>query len=258
MKTFRLVAIIFLISLHMSVFAEVRTPLKLCFEDAAQRPWTMPDGSGLNIELLRKVELQIGERFELSAKPWKRCLEEVKHGVIDGYFGAAYSEERQIFSVFPSLADGQLDTASALNEDVARVFIDKNSAARWDGKRFRGVSQAILVQRGYLVGDILREQGEKIREIRQIDEAFDLLIKQRAEVAILQGIDAYFLTRHDQRYKDRIEIYASPFVNLPMFLAFSRTAYTRDANRIQAIWAAIKTIRQSSSYQLLLEAASQR
>src|SRR5262245_22524601 len=27
-------------------------PLRLCFEDVEQRPWSLPDGSGLNFELL--------------------------------------------------------------------------------------------------------------------------------------------------------------------------------------------------------------
>jgi polar amino acid transport system substrate-binding protein len=30
-------------------------PLKFCYEDIPQAPWTMPDGTGLNIELLKRA-----------------------------------------------------------------------------------------------------------------------------------------------------------------------------------------------------------
>ncbi len=57
-----------------------QTHLKFCFEDEVQFPWTKPDGSGLTIELLKRVEERLGERFEFIAKPWKRCQGEVSNG----------------------------------------------------------------------------------------------------------------------------------------------------------------------------------
>ena len=167
---------LFVFALWLSCWpAQAQTALKLCFEDEAQIPWTRPDGSGLTIELLKRVEEKLGERFEFIAKPWKRCQEEVRTGVLDGYFGAAASEERQRFSVYPSLPSGEVDVSSALHIDRTRIFMRNNSAVTWDGKNLSQVKRPIVVQRGYLIGNMLVKQGFKIREVRTLNEGLNLL-----------------------------------------------------------------------------------
>lgn len=234
---------------------QAQTSLKFCYEDVAQNPWTLPNGTGLNIELLKRVEEILGERFELIPKPWKRCQEEVRNGVLDGYFGAAVSAERQQFSVYPSLPGGEIDTASALNIDHTRIFIRNNSQVTWDGKNLGKINTAIVVQRGYLVGSLLEKQGYKIREIRTLEDGLKLLITGEAEVAILQGIDALHMAKQDPRYKDHLKCHPLPFLSLHLYLPINQQRYQRDSKRFQAIWSAIKTVRNSASYQQLLENA---
>ena len=77
--------------------------LHFCFEDVDQRPWSTPTGTGLNFDLLKRVEGMLGEHFIIAPKPWKRCLEEVRRGTIDGAIGAGDSPERRQFAVFPML-----------------------------------------------------------------------------------------------------------------------------------------------------------
>jgi polar amino acid transport system substrate-binding protein len=231
------------------------TPLKFCFEDTPQAPWTMPDGSGLNLELLKRVERRLGENFELVAKPWKRCLEEVRTGVQDGLIGSAVAPERQQFSVFPTMSDGSADRTAALNEDQARVYIRKNSKANWDGQNLTNVKQAILVQRAYLVGSILQKRGFQIKEIRSIHEALELLAKGTADIAILQSIEAENLVKYDSSIKDKVRSAETSFVSLPMYLPVNNKTYTQDPRRIESIWNAIREIRASSEYRQLLNAA---
>lgn len=235
--------------------AQSQTTLKFCYEDVAQSPWTMPDGSGLNIELLKRVEELLGERFEFIPKPWKRCQEEVKTGVLDGYFGAAVSPERQQFSIYPSLPDGSIDTTSALNIDHTRIFLRNDSKVSWDGKSLTKVNSAIVVQRGYLVGAILEKQGFKIREIRTLDEGLKLLATGEAEVAILQGLDALHMVKQDPRFKSILQSHPLAFLSLYLYLPINQQRYQREPKRFQAIWNGIKTIRNSTSYQQLLENA---
>lgn len=235
-----------------------QTTLKFCFEDEAQIPWTRPDGSGLTIELLKRVEEKLNERFEFIAKPWKRCQEEVRTGVLDGYFGAGVSEERQRFSVYPSLPDGQVDVSSALHIDRTRVFLRNDSAVTWDGKNLLQVKKPIVVQRGYLIGNMLVKQGFKIREVRTLNEGLRLLANNEAEVAILQGIEALHLAKQDVQLNTVIHIHPLAFVSLPLHLAISRHSYQRDPQRFQMIWNTIKSTRNSASYQQQLEAENLR
>src|SRR6185295_13422297 len=98
-------------------------PLRLCFEDVDQRPWSTPDGKGLNFELLKRVELLLNEHFIYSPKPWKRCLSELKIGQVDAVVGAADAIDRRAWSRIPQLPDGREDPGRALFEDAALVFL---------------------------------------------------------------------------------------------------------------------------------------
>lgn len=235
--------------------AQTVTPLKLCFEDTPQAPWTMPDGTGLNIELLKRVELQLGEKFEFSAKPWKRCLDELKTGVQDGVFGSAVSAERRQFALFPSNPDGSDDSSAALNEDHARVYIRNGSKVSWDGKNLINVNQPVLVQRAYLVANILQQKGFQVREVRTIHEALQLLASGKAEVAILQGADAENLVKLDSNYRQKILSITPHFLYLAMYLPINQQTYARDPARIQAIWNMIRQVRATPEYKQLMNAA---
>nr|WP_315486299.1 transporter substrate-binding domain-containing protein [uncultured Undibacterium sp.] len=252
--SFFLICNLLALSLHSDKALAV-TPLKFCFEDAPQAPWTLPDGRGLNLELLKRVERRLGENFELISKPWKRCLEEVRTGVQDGLIGSAVAPERLQFSVFPSMADGSTDRTAALNEDQAKVYIRQNSKANWDGQNLTDVRQAIVVQRAYFVGSLLKKQGFQIKEVRSIQEALELLAKGAADLAILQGVEAEDLVKYDSNIKGKIRSAETSFVSLPMYLPVNRKTYTHDPRRIEAIWNAIREIRASSEYRQLLTAA---
>jgi polar amino acid transport system substrate-binding protein len=238
--------------------AQAQTPLKFCFEDTPQSPWTMPDGSGLSIELLKRVEEILGERFELIAKPWKRCQEEVRLGVLDGYFGAAVSAERLHFSVYPSLRDGTVDLNAALNSVQTKLFMRAQSEVSWDGKKLQGVKQAIVVQRGYLIGNLLQKQGFKIHEVRNAEEALHRLSKGAADLAILREMDADYLSTREPGFKGGIQIHPLPFMDLPLYLAVNKNVFKQNPKRIQTIWSTIKSQRHSASYQQLVESTGAR
>jgi polar amino acid transport system substrate-binding protein len=258
-KTIKNIKLVLFFSLifPISITGAVRaaTPLKFCFEDVPQAPWTMPDGTGLNIELLKRVERQLGEKFEFVAKPWKRCLDELRTGVQDGAFGSAVSADRRRFSLFPSNPDGSDDSSAALNEDHARVYIRKDSKAKWNGKNLLNVRQPILVPRAYLVADILQQQGFQIREIQTIHEALQLLAMGKAEVAILQGAEVENLVKFDSNYRSKINSVAPHFLSLSMYLPINQQTYARDPRRIKAIWNAIRQVRATPEYKQLVNAA---
>src|SRR5471032_2142460 len=85
-------------------------PLTLCFEDVPQRPWSTPAAKGLNFDLLNRVQKQLGEHFVYTAKPWRRCLQELRVGTVDAVIGAADSAERRHYAIIPTLPDGHSDT----------------------------------------------------------------------------------------------------------------------------------------------------
>lgn len=224
-------------------------PLLLCFEDVPQTPWTMPDGTGLNIDLLKRVEKMLGENFEFSARPWARCLKEVREGSVDGLFGAADTEERRHWGVYPTLQDGRSDTRRALHVDSFNVFLRVGGQASWDGKELRAPGKGVLVQRGYVTADILRQRGFKVQEATTSGpDAIRQLAAGMFDVAVIQGVEPELFLRSDAALTKRVTASKTPYELLPSYLIIGRLTYDRDPKRIEAIWKAIDMVRRSPEY----------
>jgi polar amino acid transport system substrate-binding protein len=238
-------------STHVLAMAD---PLKFCFEDAPQKPWTYPDGTGLNFDLLKRVEGLLKEKFVYSAKPWTRCQEEVKTSQLNGFFATSDSVERRAYSVFPTLSDGKADPSAALYEDHFKVYLRLGGNGSWDGKILNNAKRDVIVQRGYFVASVLRVQGFKTNETaKTAEEGLRLLAAGAAEVAVLQGDEAEDLVKRDSRFKGIILITPTPYAVLQMYLAIDQKTYQENPTRIKAIWDAIRVIRGSAEYKKLLE-----
>jgi polar amino acid transport system substrate-binding protein len=236
--------------------ASTPAPLTLCYEDVAQRPWSMPGGTGLNFELLKRVEKQLGEHFIYAAKPWRRCLEEARLGTVDGVIGAADSVERRSYGVFPALPDGRADPARALFEDSVNIFLRNGGSASWDGVHLNSPNGDVAVQSGYMVATMLRQQGLRPRElVKSAEDGLRLLTTGLFDVAVLQGMEAEALARDDPRFQGKVMQAPPPYLEMAFHLLISRKTYTRDAHRIDAVWRAIGNVRQAPDYRQLLNEA---
>jgi polar amino acid transport system substrate-binding protein len=240
----------------MSAHAGKEPPLRLCFEDVDQRPWSTPNGKGLNFDLLNRVKLLLNEQFIYSAKPWKRCLSELKSGHIDAVIGAADAVERRSWSRIPQLPDGREDSSRALFEDAALVFLRVGGNASWDGRELVAPGRVVVVQSGYLVGQQLRDKGYVAHDtVKSAADALRMLAAGSFDVAVLQGLEASRLAQHDARFKGRVQQAALPYSTVHLHLMVGSTTYRRDPQRIEAIWQAIGSVRQSREYRQLEEEA---
>lgn len=231
-------------------------PLRLCFEDVDQRPWSTPGGKGLNFELLKRVELLLNEQFIYSPKPWKRCLSELKIGQVDAIVGAADSIERREWSRIPQLADGREDPGRALFEDQALVFLRVGGSGSWDGHELVAPSRVVIVQSGYLVAQRLRERGYLPHDtVKSAADALRMLTVGGYDVAILQGLEASRLAQDDARFKGRVKQAELPYSTVNLHLMVGSGVYRRDPQRVEAIWQAIGTVRQTKEYRQMEEEA---
>jgi polar amino acid transport system substrate-binding protein len=227
-------------------------PLRLCYEDVPQPPWTMPDGSGLNIELLKRVEALLGERFILSQRPWLRCMEETRLGRMDGMIGGADSPDRRAFSVPPLLPDGSPDASKALYLDNVNLFLRSASGAAWDGKTLHNPRGIVVTQRGYFVADLMRERGQKVIDtVKSADEALRMLASGSADVAVLMEHSVGDMLQDDPRFRGHIVKSPVPFTAFPFYLLIGRACYDKNPARIEAIWGAIASVRATPAYRKL-------
>lgn len=230
-------------------------PLKFCFEDVPQTPWTQPDGSGLNFELLKRVEARLGEQFAFTPLPWKRCLMYVANGEMDGVLGAAYSQERIHYGVFPTLPGGKEKVAARLYSDRFNVYVHTGSKVQWDGKAFANLNGSVAIQTDFVVAEQLRLMHLELDQSgKSAEHALRLLMNGSAKVAVLQAAQANRLVQNDTRFRGQVEILPVPFAEVPFYLFVSQKAWFKDAKRIGAVWDAIGLERDSPDYQKLEKA----
>jgi polar amino acid transport system substrate-binding protein len=233
-------------------------PLKFCYEDVPQPPWTMPDKTGLTFDMLAKAEKLASEQFKYVSRPWRRCLEELRLGLVDGIVAAGDSPDRRSFARFPQLPDGRLNTDAAVYIDRAYVFMVPNAHASWDGKELHAEGKAVIAQHGYLVTEMLRERGYDIQGVKSQDEGLRMLLAGVADVAVLQGLAATDLARRDPRFRGKLQQFKQLYAHLPVYLMVSTRAYEAQPKRIEAIWSAIAQVRASADYRAQELAATRR
>ncbi len=223
-----------------------------------QAPWTMPDGRGLNFELLKRVEKLTGERFVFVSRPWKRCEEETRNGTMAGMVGAADSPERRRFSLPPLLPDGMPNPGKALYSDRVDLFTRNGSGASWDGQQLINPRGVVVAQRGYYVAQMMRERGQHVLEsIKSAEEGLRMLAAGSADVAVLLG-PGEEQVRNDPRFRERITMAAQPFVVFPFYLMIGKKYYAANQARIEAIWNAIAAVRADPAYRQIEAAETQR
>lgn len=240
----------------MAAQAMAAPPLTMCYEDVAQSPWSRPDATGLNFDLLDRVQRQLDEHFIYAGKPWRRCIEELRHGSVDAVIGAADSVPRRQFARFPLLPDGSADPARALFEDQFHVYLRVGGHASWDGQTLVAPDNVVAVPPGYIIGPILRQRGLEPRELARTPlDGLRLLADGMFDAALLLGDEAGELVRHDPRFRGRVVQAPIPYLSLSLHLMVGRGTYARDPARIDAIWQAIAKVRQSPEYRRLESAA---
>jgi len=232
-------------------------PLLFCFENTVQQPWSTPSGEGLNFELLNRVEKQLGEHFIYAAKPWRRCMEELRVGMVDSVIAAADVPERHSFAVYPTLPDGRADPARALFEDNIYVFLRVGGRASWDGRQLTSPNREVGLPSGYAIASLVRQQGLIARDmIKSPEDGLRMLASGMFDAIILEGAQAATLAKHDPRFQGKVQQALPPYAVLDLHLAVSRRTYQRDPQRIEAIWHAIGTVRQSAEYRQLASQAA--
>ncbi len=231
-----------------AVQASAAEALVFCLEKADVRPWRTQDGRGLNIELLDRVALRLGVKFEYRGLPWKRCLADLKANAVDGAIGASFKQERLAFGVYPGGATA--DASKRLNNERYIVLRRKDSAVRWDGSAFHGLDGPVGVQLGYSVGDQLRALGATVDE--GAEKPFELAQKlaagRVAAAAMLAGEVTVLMEQHPQ-LKTQLEALPLPLVEKPYFLMLSNELVNSRRALSERLWRTIEAVRNSRQYQ---------
>jgi len=220
---------------------------RLCSMDVDYPPYARVDGTGHLQYLMQQAARGMGVELERRIAPRRRCVEELKTGLVDGMVGA-YSAERAEYAVFPTAGNG-LDERKAMA--VPRYFLYRRKGAplEWDGQRLVGLGEGrIGVESGFVfIIERLRQLGVAYDDgSKALEPNVAKLVAGRLDGVIAMELEAEQLVA--ARYEGKIERAGKPFEQTPLYLMVSRQFHARHARFADQYWQALAEYRSTADY----------
>lgn len=232
----------------IAIAADKPGTIKLCHENEDSYPWLFKDRPGLNIIMMHAVEKQLGLHLDIQALPWKRCLEDLRQGLVDGVFKISFKADRMEMGQYPMLGD-KPDASKRMLTDSYSLYRIKGSKVEWDGKTLKGVDIPVGAQSGFSVVDQLKGLGAKVDDgTRTADDNLKKLLVNRVSAVALQTEEGDNSVASNPEFKARIEKVEPALVEKPYFLLFSKTFYAQHGDMAKQMWDAIASVRESADY----------
>lgn len=239
-----------LMTLSAAVLAQsAQTParFRLCSMDVDFEPYANVVGTGQLQYLMGQATRNLGIELERLVAPRRRCIEQLKAGLVDGMFGA-YSRERAEYAVFPMLG-AEPDERKALATPRYFVYRRKGGALSWDGQRFDGLGEGrIGIESGFgVIIDLLKRLQVRYDDgAKSLEPNLGKLVAGRLEGVIAMELEADRLIA--LRYADKLERLARPFEETPLYLMFSPQFYAQYPAFATRYWQALQEYRASADY----------
>lgn len=226
--------------------------MQICTGDVDAYPWQMSDRPGLLMHLMQMVEQRVGGRFAITAKPWKRCLLELRSGDVHAAFKSSYSPERAAEGiVFPMLGD-RPDAAKRMLMDSYSLFRLKGSPVEWDGRQLKA-DGVVGAQTGFSIVAQLRALGATVDDgTRLAPVSLQKLLAGRVVAVALQTQEGDTRLAQNPEFAARIERIQPVLTEKPYFLVYSRQFFAQHENHARAIWDAIAQVRESAEFRALV------
>ncbi|MNK98363.1 hypothetical protein D3C87_1187220 [compost metagenome] len=94
------------------------------YDNVTIPPWYSSEQHGYVIQLFKLADDELpGVDFSLKGLPWKRCLEELEIGTIDGCFSTTYSSERAEKGMYPRNSAGEIDPSRSLFKSTYSLMV---------------------------------------------------------------------------------------------------------------------------------------
>ena len=241
---------LFLISIALFSSPTKAAPIKLCYEDVVVFPWITGDKQGLALTEMLYVEKKLNIKIKFVRLPWKRCMLEAQSGKVDGLIAASFTKERSTWGVYPTKANGQLDSSLKLHSDSYTVYVRNDSAIRWENGKFLNLANnQIGVQLGYSVGTDLKEAGYPVySSCSTAAELLTALQDKTVNVAVLQHLPSLKTLNEKPALGVGLTSMPQPFKVMDQYLLFTKTFYNQNKDLSHKIWNAIPQARESSEY----------
>ncbi len=224
--------------------------LKIAYENKEQPPYYLGNSEyvlskpGVAVEMILALEDKIPElSITLTRLPWSRCLNNLKHGQLDGIFNASFKEERLELGMYPWI-DGKVDPNKRITTISYNFYKLKGSETIWDGEKIINLKKRVGAPLGYSVVGDLEKLGVNVDETPSSYQNLKKLVAKRIDLAALQTVtgDA-ILSIYTEEFKNIVKI-EPPFKTKPYYLMLSKQFVQKYPKVAKKIWDAIEEIRE--------------
>ncbi|GGA94200.1 substrate-binding periplasmic protein [Agarivorans gilvus] len=255
----RFIFILLLLSLPVSAAESARKKITLVYEVKPNPPFYLGEGSdidwrkpGITLEVLKLLEGKLNIEIEFKRRPWLRGLKEVEANVADGIFHASFKPARLQIGRYPMKND-QLDVSRKIMSQSYALYKHKDSPLQWDGQALTNLNGDIGAVRGYAVIGTIEGLGVSVYEVSsQMNGLMMLKAGRIAAFADIATMTDFQIKSHREEFKDIIKI-SPPFATKDYFLMLSHQFVHDNPALSEAIWDAIRELRDSPQYKLIVE-----
>lgn len=226
--------------------------ITLSYENVDSYPFSMKDGGGLDLILLKMVDEAMPEvTLTYQQAPWKRCLNNIETGTTQGCFTASYKEKRLQFGHYPGTQNGEAPDANLmLHSSSYSLYVPKDSNIKVTGTlTIDGLAGKVAAPAGYSIGDDLSKAGYTVdaNSSKTLNNFQKLMAGRVAAVAALT-LNGDNIIHKDARLKSAIKKIETPLVDKPYYLMFSKQFLASDKALAEKIWAKAAEIRETQEY----------
>ncbi|MBF0387233.1 MAG: transporter substrate-binding domain-containing protein [Candidatus Omnitrophica bacterium] len=224
--------------------------ITLVYEDQESFPDIMGDQAvletkpGVVIELVRLLEQKMGIKINLQRHPWKKCLDLVKAGEVDGVILGSYNKERGEVLAYPMKGD-QVDTSRQITSMTFTFYKRKGEELAWDGKDLANFTGKIGAPTGYsIVGD-LKAKGYEVDEAVTVINNLESLVAGWVDIVAELDTQADYILANNPELNAKIEKVSPAIITKPYYNIFSKKLAQQDPEFTAKFWEVLTELTQT-------------
>ncbi|WP_137937232.1 transporter substrate-binding domain-containing protein [Chitinivorax sp. B] len=247
-KLFCLASLMVAITAMPVMAADKPAAIKLCTENEDSFPWLLKSRPGLSIIMMQMVEKRLGIKLDIQPLPWKRCMEDVKQGNLDGLFKISFKADRMDMGHYPMAGD-KPDNSKRMLDDSYSLYRLKGGTVEWDGKTIKHADAGIGAQSGFSIVDQLKGMGVKVDDgTRVADDNLRKVLTGRVAAVALQTQEGDASIADRPEFAGKIERVGPALAEKPYFLMLSKPFVAKYGDTAKQVWDAVAAVRESPEY----------